>query len=208
MYIDQNVSVGLWKERKEEKCRIVGWHMTEGMRLWGVTYKDMETLGHFHLILFISWFLSWLCWPQNNNTSHIFTDLIDLMGSLMVWLWHTGLKGGSLKRRATSIPVHSLLEGYSSVLWPSCSDKIYSCVIQCIRAIMWCHIGRLHYCTGDLLVHRADKHIHRCACKHLIINKRPFFFFLHWHMNKSILLKWQREPKKKDINHVFFVLVV
>lgn len=177
MYIDQNVSVGLWKERKEEKCCIVGWHMTEGMRLWGVTYKDMETLGHFHLILFISWFLSWLCWPQNNNTSHIFTDLIDLMGTLMVWLWHTGLKGGSLKRRATSIPVHSLLEGYSSVLWPSCSDKIYSCVIQCIRAIMWCHIGRLHYCTGDLLVHRADKHIHRCACKHLIINKRPVLFF-------------------------------
>lgn len=69
------------KKEKNKKCCIVGWHMTEGMRLRGVTYKDMETLGHFHLILFISWFLSWLCWAQNNSTSHIFTDLIDLMAT-------------------------------------------------------------------------------------------------------------------------------
>lgn len=93
-YIDQNVSVGLWKERKEEKCCIVGWHMTEGMRLRGVTYKDMETLGHFHLILFILWFLSWLCWAQNNNTSHIFTDLIDLMATGILGWKEAAWKGG------------------------------------------------------------------------------------------------------------------
>lgn len=166
------------KKEKKKSVGLLGDTWQKGWDSGGVTYKDMETLGHFHPILFISWFLSWLCWAQNNNTSHIFTDLIDLMATLMVWLWHTGLKGGSLKRRTTSIPVHSLLEGYSSVLWPSCSDKIYPCVIQCIRAIMWCHVGRLHYYTGDLLVHRADKHIHRCACKHLIINKRPFLFYI------------------------------
>lgn len=87
------------KESKEEKCRIVGWHMTEGMRLWGVTYMDMETLGKLSAdSVYIVLSLSWLCWPQNNNTSHIFTDFIDLMGTLMVWLRHTGLKGGSLKK--------------------------------------------------------------------------------------------------------------
>lgn len=78
------------KNTNKKKGRFVGCHMTEGMRLWDVTYMDMETLGHFQLILFISWVLNWLSWPQNNNTSHIFTNLIDSMGTFMVWLWHTG----------------------------------------------------------------------------------------------------------------------
>lgn len=125
-------------KKKEKKKRFAllgdtwqkGWD-SGASHTW--TWKHWE---NFQLILFILWFLSCLCWPQNNNTSHIFTDLIDLMGTLMVWLWHTGLRGGSLKRRATAIPAHSLLEGYSSVPWPSCSDNIYSCVIQCIRAMM------------------------------------------------------------------------